>query len=64
MNGTMTDETQIKDDLMYMSLTNGNHLIVCQGHSVKAQITKVSHQRQPLLKRLLRGLQAVFRVLG
>lgn len=60
----MTDETQIKDDLMYMSLTNGNHLIVCQGQAVKAKITKVSHQCQPLLQRLIRALQAAFRVLG
>ncbi|WP_139241621.1 hypothetical protein [Marisediminitalea aggregata] len=60
----MMDETQIKDDLMYMSLTNGNHLVVYQGHSVKANIKKVIHQRQPLLKRLLRALQAVFRLLS
>ncbi len=60
----MTDEKQIKDDLVYMSLTNGNHLVLYQGHSVKAKITKESHQRQPLLKRLIRALQAVFRLLG
>lgn len=60
----MTDEKQIKDDLMYMSLTNGNHLVVCQGQAVKAKITKVSHRRQPFLKRLIRVLQAAFRVLG
>ena len=64
MSGIMTDETQIKGDLTYMSLTNGNHLVVCLGQAVKAKITKVSHQRQPFLKRLLRGLQAAFRVLG
>lgn len=60
----MTDEKQIKGDLMYMSLTNGNHLVVYQRHSVKAKITKESHQRQPLLKRLICALQAAFRVLG
>ena len=60
----MTDEKQIKDDLMYISETNGNHLVVYQGHSVKAQITNVSHQPQPFLKRLLRGLQAGIRLLG
>ena len=59
----MTDETQIKDDLMYMSLTNGNHVVVYQGHSVKAQITKLSPQPQPFLKRPLRALQAVIRLL-
>ena len=54
------DEKQIKDDLMYMSLTNGNHLVVYQGRSVKAKITKVSHQRQLFLKRLLRALKVAF----
>ena len=60
----MTDEKQIKDDLMCMRLTNDNCLVVCQGQSVKAKITKVGHQRQPLLKRLTRALQAAFRLAG
>lgn len=64
MSGATVDEKQIKDDFMCMRLTNDNYLVVCQGQSVKAKITKVGHQRQPLLKRLLRALQAVFRLLG
>ncbi len=59
----MTDETQIKDDLMYMSLTNGNHLVVCQGHLVKAKLIKVRHQRQPFLKRLPRALRVLCKTL-
>ena len=64
MSGITVDEKQIKDDFMCMRLTNDNYLVVCQGQSVKAKITKASHQRQPLLKRLIRALQAAFRVLG